>query len=105
MCIRDRSLIVKSRQNRIELVTRPAVDLQPIPTPAYGPEVAPVPVEVAPTTPLDPTYYARELPDIPIYKSEPSKDSYPGPQSSPTTMDFFDPMVEFLPEQRRSIYY
>merc|ERR1712226_1271059 len=78
---------------------------QPIPTPTYGPEVAPVPVEVAPTTPLDPTYYARELPDIPIYKSEPSIDSYPGPQSSPTEMDFFDPMVEFLPEQRRSIYY
>jgi len=57
--------------------------------PIYGPEVAPVPIEAAPTAPLDPTLYARELQDQELV-----------PQSSPA-MDFFDPMVEFLPEFRR----
>merc|ERR1712121_325066 len=57
----------------------------------YGPEVAPVPVEAAP---LDPALYAREVQD---------QESSPVPQSGPA-MDFFDPMVEFLPEFRRYAY-
>ena len=64
---------------------------EPIPTPTYGPEVAPVPVEAAP---LDPALYAREVQD---------QESSPVPQSGPA-MDFFDPMVEFLPEFRRYAY-
>ena len=62
---------------------------EPIPT--YGPEVASVPIEAAATAPLDPALYARELQD---------QESSPVPQSGPA-MDFFDPMVEFLPEFRR----
>jgi len=64
---------------------------EPIPTPTYGPEVAPVPVEAAPAAPLDPALYARQLQD---------QESSPVPQSGPA-MDYFDPMVEFLPEFRR----
>ena len=62
---------------------------EPIPT--YDQEVAPVPIEAAPTAPLDPTLYARELQD---------QESSPVPPLGPA-MDFFDPMVEFLPEFRR----
>jgi len=68
---------------------------EPIPT--YGQEVAPVPIEAAPTAPLDPTLYARELQDQELLIL---KDQDFVPESSPA-MDFFDPMVEFLPEFRR----
>jgi len=72
--------------------------LNSAPIPTYGPEVvAPVPIEVAPTAPLDPTLYARELQDQELLIL---KDQDFVPQSSPA-MDFFDPMVEFLPEFRR----
>ena len=71
------------------------LDPEPTPTPTYGPEVSPIPVEAVPTTPLDPTYYARELLD---------PESSPGPQPK-TSMDYFDPMVEFLPPQYPSIRY
>merc|ERR1712029_966222 len=68
--------------------------LNPEPIPTYGQEVAPVPIEAAPTAPLDPTLYARELQDQELLIQDFV------PQSSPA-MDFFDPMVEFLPEFRR----
>jgi len=94
------------------------------PTPTHGPKVAPPP----PVDSEDPTHYAREpsesspllrglpefesspllreLPDLEsptLLRELPDLEASPDPQSGPA-MDYFDPMVEFLPEMRRYPY-